>query len=83
MKGRADDHAELLIFLKTLRGMVVLSGYPHPMYDNALPDWRRIERAALADGARPRTEVLWINPACAEALDREKANFHTLMAAAE
>lgn len=59
-----DDHAELLTFLRGLRGMVVLSGYPHPMYDAALPDWRRIERAAHADGARDRTEVLWINPAC-------------------
>lgn len=57
------DHERLLTFLKTLRGMVVLSGYPHPMYDAALAGWRRIERAALADGARERTEVLWINPA--------------------
>jgi DNA adenine methylase len=53
--------------------MVVLSGYPSPIYDEALPDWRRVEIAALADGARPRTEVLWINPACAAALAREHA----------
>lgn len=58
-----SDHAELLDFLRTLRGMVVLSGYPHPLYDAALSDWLRIERASLADGAKPRTEVLWINPA--------------------
>jgi len=56
-----DDHAELLVFLRTLRGRVVLSGYPHPIYDDALADWRRIERQALADGARARTEVLWLN----------------------
>jgi DNA adenine methylase len=59
------DHAELLTFLRGLRGMVVLSGYPCELYDDVLTDWQRIERAALADGARPRTEVLWINPACA------------------
>jgi hypothetical protein len=41
------------------------------------------EFAAHADGARPRTEVLWINPQCAEALDREKRSLHTLMAGAE
>jgi DNA adenine methylase len=35
-------------------------GYPSPLYDEALSAWRRIERAALADGARERTEVLWI-----------------------
>jgi DNA adenine methylase len=69
-----DGHTALLIQLRTLRGMVVLSGYPHLSYDDALPDWRRIERPSLADGARPRTEVLWINPACAEALNREKPN---------
>jgi DNA adenine methylase len=38
------------------------------MYDEALPDWRRIERPALADGARERTEVLWLNPAAAARL---------------
>lgn len=57
------DHAELLAFLCTLEGAVVLCGYPSASYDAALPDWRRVERPALADGAQPRTEVLWINPA--------------------
>lgn len=59
------QHLELLAFLRTLRGGVVLSGYPHPVYDEALADWRRIERKALADGAADRVEVLWINPAAA------------------
>lgn len=75
-------HVKLLETLRSLTGMVVLSGYAYPLYDETLHDWRRIEFAALADGARPRTEVLWINPAAAAALDREKANFHTLMAGA-
>lgn len=56
-----SDHAELLAFLRTLTGKVVLSGYPHPLYDEALAGWRRVEREALADGARKRTEVLWLN----------------------
>jgi DNA adenine methylase len=63
-----DDHVRLLAFLKTLKGMVVLSGYPTQLYDDALADWQRVERQAFADGARERTEVLWINPACAEKL---------------
>jgi DNA adenine methylase len=62
-----DDHGQLLAFLRGLAGMVVLSGYPDPLYDEALPDWLRIERATFADGARPRTEVLWINPAAVKA----------------
>ena len=57
-----DDHHALLTALRGLKGMVVLSGYPCPIYDEALADWRRVERKALADGARERTEVLWINP---------------------
>lgn len=61
-----DDHRDLLGFLKTLRGKVVLSGYPHPLYDEHLSGWQRIERPALADGARARTEVLWKNPAASK-----------------
>lgn len=58
-----EQHMELLEGLRELEGMVILCGYPSEIYDEALPDWRRVERDALADGAAPRTEVLWINPA--------------------
>lgn len=63
-----DDHIALLQDLRALAGLVVLSGYPAPLYDDALRDWTRIEREALADGGRPRIEVLWINPRAAEQL---------------
>jgi len=56
-----DDHTELLHFLKSLKGKVVLSGYPDERYDKILSDWRRVDRRELADGARERTEVLWMN----------------------
>lgn len=62
-----EDHAALAEALLGLKGMVVLSGYPHPLYDEMFRDWRRVEAAAFADGARERTEVLWINPAASEA----------------
>ena len=62
-----DGHRELLAFARTLKGMVVLSGYPHEIYEQQLGDWRRVERIAMADGARPRVEVLWLNPACVAA----------------
>ncbi|RAI39095.1 DNA methyltransferase [Rhodoplanes roseus] len=68
-----DDHTVMLEELKRLQGMVVISGYPHALYDDALPGWRRIATAARADGARPRTEVLWLNPACYDSLDRSRA----------
>lgn len=76
-----DDHVALLAGLRDLKGMVILSGYPHPLYDDALSDWRRIEREALADGARPRVEVLWINPACCKAFDAERGNLLSLLEA--
>lgn len=60
-----EQHIDLLAYLRTVKGMVVLSGYPSPIYDDALAGWSRIERYALADGARERTEVLWKNPAAA------------------
>ncbi|OYY91412.1 MAG: hypothetical protein B7Y45_03845 [Sphingomonas sp. 28-66-16] len=62
------QHAELLTLLCGLEGMVVLCGYPSGLYDALLTDWRKIERAALADGALPRTELLYLNPSCSTAL---------------
>ncbi len=67
-----DDHAELLTFLCELDGMVMLSGYPDPLYEAALVGWRRVECKAYADGARERVEVLWLNPASADALDQSQ-----------
>lgn len=65
------EHVELLDQLQQLAGMVVLSGYPSPLYRDALADWRMVERPALADGAKPRIEVLWINPAGVAAMDQQ------------
>jgi len=67
------QHGALLQALWDVEGMVVLSGYPHSMYDSMLQGWQRVEVPALADGARERTEVLWINPQCAKALDAQQA----------
>ncbi len=57
--------------------MVVLSGYAAPLYDKRLKGWERIEIPAYADGARPRTEVVWLNASCAAALERERAGTGT------
>lgn len=64
-----EDHVRLLEYVPTLAGMVVLSGYPSELYDEALTGggWRRVTKEAFADGARPRVEVLWLNPAAVEA----------------
>lgn len=68
-----DDHRVLAGVLKDLHGMVVLSGYPCDLYDRELfPDWERHQVVALADGARKRMEVVWLNPACSAALQRSQ-----------
>lgn len=56
-----DDHRALAQVLNNLNGMVILSGYACKLYDDELfSNWRRTERKAMADGARERTEVLWM-----------------------
>lgn len=66
-----EDHAELLRFLKTLTGYVVLSGYASELYDTELKHWRRIEKEVTTQDNTRRTEVLWINPHAAAALRNE------------
>lgn len=55
------DHQEMLAVLRELKGAVVLSGYPNPMYDKTLSGWQTVDRIAIADGARRRTERLWLH----------------------
>lgn len=63
------DHEDLLDALDAHPGPVLLSGYSHELYDSRLGHWRRVTAVALAEGGRPRTEVLWLNPVAAEALE--------------
>lgn len=65
-----DDagHLELVNRLLTAESMVVLSGYDHPLYNEALRGWVRREKKARAQTNAPRLEVLWLNPAATAAL---------------
>lgn len=63
----AEDHERLSQVLHECSGMVIVSTYPCPQYDRLFADWEVRRCAALADGARDRTEVLYLNPACAGA----------------
>jgi len=77
-----DMHRGMAEVLHDLRGMVVLSGYPCALYDIELfPGWERHERATHADGARDRTEVVWLNPACSAALHRSRGGLFAEAAA--
>lgn len=55
------DHIKLAASLHALHGKVIVSGYSSSLYDELYKGWRREEKAAMADGAAPRTEFLWMN----------------------
>jgi DNA adenine methylase len=59
------DHAALAELLKSIKGKVILSGYPSPLYDQQFfADWNRADCTAQASGQHgriQRTEVLWMN----------------------
>jgi len=78
-----EEHVRLAERLRQVKGMVLLSGYPCPLYDEQLyPDWERHETSALTDGRIERTEVLWLNPAASAALRSSRAQGELLEAQA-
>ena len=65
-----NDHFDLLCLIQNCKGMVLLSGYHHDMYDDVLSDWHykdfRVDTGAVdtRTGAdTKRTEVIWWNDA--------------------
>lgn len=60
-----NDHVRLLEAIARHAGMIVLSGYAHPLYEAYLADWQRVTVSALAEHGKAQTEVLWINPRAA------------------
>jgi DNA adenine methylase len=71
---RDDAHMELLEVLRSLQGMVVLSGYYTDLYDQQLVGWQRHEtksRISAGRGSTSRTECAWLNPACSSLLELE------------
>lgn len=62
-----EDHRALAAQLHGVRGMVVLSGYRSPLYDELYGAWRFHARSHRADRARAVVEGLWLNDAAARA----------------
>lgn len=71
-----EDHVALLLYLNTLKGMVVVSGYANPIYDQHLRGWEKhttLSRISSGRGADTREESLWMNEACSRALRRPRS----------
>jgi DNA adenine methylase len=64
-----EDHVKLLDVVLKLEGMVVISGRPNRLYDEALADWKRHEKVTVNHSGQGKTkkreaEVLWLSPTC-------------------
>ena len=62
-----SDHIALLNKLKTVAGMVVLSGYENDMYNDLLTGWNKKSIHTKSSGNRGavnRIETLWLSPRC-------------------
>jgi DNA adenine methylase len=69
------DHEALAGLLHGLRGMVVISSYPGPLYSKLYADWETISWTGAQfcgdnRGARERTEQIWLNPEAVRASKR-------------
>ena len=78
-----DDtaHRAFALTAHGLEGMVVVSGYSCRLYEELFGVWERFERPSFADGARARTEVVWLNQACSAALHRSRGGLFAEIAA--
>jgi DNA adenine methylase len=60
------DHRQLLDVLRSVKGKVILSGYPSDLYNAGLPGWNRRtfelpNNAAGGQEKRRMTEAVWLN----------------------
>lgn len=61
-----EHHIELLEFLNGLKGMVMLSGYDHPLYRELLPKWKAHQKNVNKDNHAGRAkEMVWMSPSAA------------------
>lgn len=70
-----EGHRTLAAVLRAVEGMVVLSGYPSPLYDGLYAGWHRVEHRATVQDAGTATETLWLSPRTGEALGRRQLSF--------
>jgi DNA adenine methylase len=61
-----EDHVRMLETIRRCQGMVMLSGYPNPLYERTLGDWSRHDfkidnKAAGGKTKAVMTEVVWTN----------------------
>ncbi len=66
------DHKRLLEWCVTSHSMVVLSGYPSKLYDDALTGWEcrtTVAQSNIKRGSADKVECLWLSPSVSDALN--------------
>lgn len=71
------DHLEMAKALRACRGYVIVSSYPSELYDKAFRGWQKYEfktrhKYPSSEEVSERTEVVWLSPATAKALENER-----------
>lgn len=61
-----EQHVELAGVLNSVKGKVILSGYPSSLYDTLYSGWRQVQKSVKNNSGQgkkkqDRTEVLWFN----------------------
>ena len=59
---KKEDHIELAECLNSIKGMVIVSGYEHPLYNELYAGWTKKQVATKKNGGANSIEVLWISP---------------------
>lgn len=67
-----EDHRSLAELLRSVSGLVAVSGYPSALYDDLYAGWQKAQTTAVTNFSTVKTECLWLSPRTAEALDRER-----------
>lgn len=71
-----NEHITLANLLNKVEGMVILSGYDHPLYHGLYKDWGFEQKAARTNGNFKATECLWINPSAINRKDIIRENYY-------
>lgn len=61
-----DGHRGLASWVRELSGMVVVSGYACPLYEELYGDWHRAEFKITDGTGAKRVESVWLNPAACD-----------------
>lgn len=56
-----QDHIDMVKVCNDLKGKAMICGYDCTLYQAILKSWHMAKRSAFADGAKERTECLWMN----------------------